>query len=103
MSLRSPPQVATVISVARSAKRAEKLIRMRLENHGPRPNHFPTLAPGVTRRAHLLKPTMGRGPRIRLWQCALPGCSPGSVYIDYHPLVACSVTQTTGRRKGLAG
>ena len=40
-------QFATIIPIARPAERAEELMRMSLENHGPCTNHFSSLASGV--------------------------------------------------------
>lgn len=51
----------TVVPVAGRSERAEKLLRMRLKNHRSGANHFPALASGVARRAHLIKPAMGSG------------------------------------------
>ena len=43
----SPTQFCSVLTVARVSKRPEKLMRMRLQNRGAAPHHFPSFAPGV--------------------------------------------------------
>src|SRR6266516_8075756 len=91
--LGSLAQVAAVVPVARRSERAEKLMRMCLENHGSGTNHFPALAPSVARRADLIKPAMGRGQAVRLRQCSLTSRLPGPIDIDHQPLPTCSVKQ----------
>src|SRR5262245_2963724 len=46
-------QFPTVIAVAGAAKRAEELMRIRLKNDRTRANHFSSLPPLISRRAHL--------------------------------------------------
>jgi hypothetical protein len=52
-------QFPTIIPEALSTKGTEQLMRVRLEDHGPRTNHFPSLTPGVTWSAYHPKPAMG--------------------------------------------
>src|SRR5260370_41999633 len=78
-------------------------MRMRLKHHSTRTHHLPPLPPVIAWRAHLLKSAMGYRQGVRLWQSSLAGGLSGPVYIDHHPLPACSVKQAAGGRKGLAG
>ena len=86
-----PPQFSSVIPIARSAKRAEELLRMRLEYDRSRTHHFPPNASLITRRAHLIQSAMGRRQVFRLRQCSLTGGLSGPVHVDHRPLSACSV------------
>src|SRR5207302_2553443 len=53
------PQFCSVFPIAGVSKRAEKLMRMRLQNRRTAPHDFPPLASGVTRGT--------QGPQAPLW------------------------------------
>ncbi len=72
---------------------------MGMENHRPRPNHFPTLASGVAWRADLIKPTIRSRQGICLWE----GDASGRLVL-FHPRRSLPTAHQSGRinhqRKG---
>ena len=84
---------APVIPIARPPKRAEKLMRMRLEHHCTRPHHFSSLAPLVARRADVVETPMGSRQCFCLRQRSLARGLSRTIHIDYEPLPACSINQ----------
>src|SRR6266568_1436989 len=98
-----PQQFPAVISIAWSSKRAEKLMRMRLEQDRTGTHHFSPFAPLIARRADLIETAMGRGQRLQLRQRPLAGGLSGPVHIDDHPLFFRPVEQATGGSKWVPG
>lgn len=97
--LNSSPQFASVIPVARPAKRAEKLMRMRLEDHRPGANNLSPLAALIARRAHQIKPAMGSRQGVRLRKRSLAGHLSCPIHIHYCPLRSRPVEQAARRSK----
>ncbi|HKV60213.1 MAG TPA: hypothetical protein VJO32_18125 [Ktedonobacteraceae bacterium] len=92
-------QFASVIPVARSAKRAEELMGMCLKHNSTGANDFSSLPSGVAWRADLIKSAMRSRQRIRLRQRALTSSLSGPINIDHDPLPTGSVKQAKWRGK----
>ena len=86
-----PTQFCPVLPIARVSKRAEKLMRMRLQNRGPAPHDFPSLAPRVARGAQWTQTPLGSRPIRRLWQGALARRLTGAIHIENEVVVPLPV------------
>lgn len=86
-------QLPAIIPVPWPPKRAEQLMRMRLEDHCTRANHFSPLPPLISRRADLIEPPMGSRQGVHLWQRTLTSGLPCSIHIDHQPLCPLPVEQ----------
>jgi len=74
---------------------------MRLKHNRSGTNHFSPLPSVIARRADSLKPAVGSRQRIGLRQCSLTSRLPGSIHIDYQPLLARPIEEAARRRKRL--
>src|SRR5260221_768593 len=101
--LDSPQQFSSVIPIAWSPKRAEKLMGMHLEQDRAGADDFSPFAPLIARCADLIKTTMGSGQRLHLRQCPLTGGLSGPIHIDDYPLFFCPVEEADRRWKREAG
>jgi len=88
-----PTQFCPVFPVAGVSKRAEKLMRMRLQNRGPAPHDFPSLASGVAGSTQRTQTPLGGRSICRLGQGALTGCLACSIHIEDKVAVPLPVEQ----------
>src|SRR5260370_1344608 len=68
---------------------------MGLTDDGARPHHFPTLAPGVASRTHVIQPAKGWRQVFGLWQGTLTGRFTRAIDVKDHPAVSRSIHETT--------
>jgi len=79
-------ELLAILAVPRVAKRAQPLVRVRLQNRGPCSDHFSALAPQMSWRTHLVKAAMSRRQVGGGWKRALASCLFGAIHIDEQPL-----------------
>src|SRR6266702_3077430 len=95
--LESPFQFCAVVAIARSPKRAQELMGMRLQKRGAGAHHFPSLAPLVPRSRDLIKTTMRRGQRWELGKGSLASRLFGAIDIHDHILLVEPIPQAADR------
>src|SRR5260370_4983144 len=88
-------QFLPIATVPPVANRAEPLKTVGLADDRARPHHFPTLAPGVASRTHVIQPPKRWGQVFGLWQGTLTGRFPGAIDVKDHPGVPRSIHETT--------
>src|SRR2546423_11888615 len=86
-----PTQFGTVFPIAGVSKRAQKLMRMRLQRRGPAPHNFPSLASGVARSAQRAQTPLWLRPIRRLRQSPLAGGLTCAIHVKDDPPTSLSV------------
>src|SRR5258708_16623737 len=86
-------QFRPIFAVAGVSKRAEKLMRMGLQDRGTAPHDFPSLASSVARCAQGTQTSPWIWPICRLRQCALAGCLACPIHIEDKEVISLPVPQ----------
>jgi len=86
-----PTQFGTVFPIAGVSKRAQKLMRMRLQRRGPAPHNFPSLASGVARSAQRAQTPLWLRPIRRLRPRPLAGGLTCAIHVKDDPPTSLSV------------
>lgn len=95
-------QFSPIVTIARSPKRAQDVMGMRLYTRGAGSHDFPSLAPLVARDRDLLNTTMRHGQRLLVGERALAGDSLRCIDIRHHPLLAATIPHATRSVERLA-
>src|SRR6266568_7037786 len=86
-----PTQFGSVFPIAGVSKRAEKLMRMSLQDGGTGTHDFPTFAPAVCPRLQRAQTSLGSRPIRRFWQGTLAGRLPRPIHIEDKVMVPLPV------------
>src|SRR5260370_34687965 len=86
-------QSRPIFAVAGFSKRAEKLMRMGLQDRGTAPHDFPSLASSVARCAQGTQTSLWIWPICRLRQCALAGRLACPIHIEDKEVISLPVPQ----------
>ncbi len=92
-----PLEFLAILPIARVAKCAQPLVRVRLQNRRPCSGHFPALASQVSRSTDPVKTAMNRRQVWGGWKRALASCLFGAIHIHEQPLSIQPIPQPSRR------
>jgi len=88
------PQFSSILAVARARcprKRADPLMRMRLEYGCPSADGFTPLASEIPWSTHLVQTALGRGKIRSGWQGTLADRLPCAIHVEDEPVISLSI------------
>src|SRR6266702_4711411 len=91
--LEGPQQLSTVIAVASPRERSQPLMRVGLQQSGPRPEHFAPLASQIARSADLAQSALHGRQISRLGQGSLTGGLSRAIHIEDEVVRSLSVPE----------